>query len=436
MRRLLIALLLFMVSASSVLAEQAEILGVRVWPAPDHTRLVFDLSGPVKYSLFTLLNPDRIVIDLQDTILSGSLPKQMDGNSPLKSIRSAARNAADLRVVLDARQSLRPKSFSLKPYGEYGHRLVLDLYHAEKKRTVAKTTRPDVTNKPAKLRDIIIAIDAGHGGDDPGARGRLGTREKNVVLAIARKFEALVKKEPGMRPVMTRKGDYYISLRKRIAVARKQRADIFISIHADAFRNAKAKGSSVYTLSVRGASSEAARWLAEGENNADLIGGVSLDDKDDLLASVLLDLSQTASLEASLDVAGNILGGLKRVGRVHKRRVQSANFMVLKSPDMPSVLIETAFISNPDEERKLRTSSYQRSLATAMMNGVRHYFERFPPPGTRLARRHVIRKGDTLSGIAEQYRVPLKKLRLTNQLRSDSLSVGQTLRIPVATSDS
>lgn len=286
------------------------------------------------------------------------------------------------------------------------------------------------------MRDVVIAIDAGHGGEDPGARGHRGTREKTVVLAIARRFKALVEKEPGMRPVMIRDGDYYISLRGRIKKARQKRADIFISIHADAFHNKKARGSSVYTLSPRGATSEAARWLAESENKADLIGGVSLDDKDDLLASVLLDLSQTASLEASLDVADHILGGLKRVGKVHKRRVQSASFMVLKSPDIPSVLVETAFISNPEEERKLRSKSYQQKLAQALMQGVRKYFHRFPPPGTHLARRHVIKTGDTLSAIAEQYQVPVHRLRNVNQLESDHVKVGEVLQIPVQTSDS
>ncbi|WP_126455895.1 N-acetylmuramoyl-L-alanine amidase [Sulfuriflexus mobilis] len=435
MKRLLLATALFL-SASTSWAGQADVMGVRMWPAPDNTRLVFDLSGPTEHTLFTLKNPDRIVVDLQNARLRGDLPAVEGDDNPIKSLRSATRNQTDLRIVLDANQALRPKSFALKPYGEHGHRLVLDLQHIEQKRVVAKSSREPARDKKETLRDVIIAIDAGHGGEDPGARGHRGTQEKQVVLAVARKLEALVKEEPGMRPVMIRNGDYFIRLRDRINKARTARADIFISIHADAFHNPKAKGSSVYTLSRRGASSEAARFLAASENNADLIGGVSLDDKDDLLASVLLDLSQTASLEASLDVAGNILGGLKQLGKTHKRRVQSANFLVLKSPDIPSVLVETAFISNPEEERKLRTAAYQQRLATAMMNGIRNYFERFPPPGTRLARRHTIQNGETLSGIAEHYRVSMQYLRVANNLESDNLRVGQTLRIPSQNSDS
>jgi len=437
MRKLWIAILLLM--SLPALAGQTDVIGVRIWPAPDHTRLVFDLSAPVEHSLFTLPDPDRIVIDLKNARLRSKLTSDT-AKGPLKSIRSGARNVTDLRIVLDTKQTMRPKSFALKPYGENGNRLVLDLYHSKgkhKKRKVAKTARPTPKKQASeKLRDVVIAIDAGHGGEDPGARGHRGTREKDVVLAVARKLEALVKKQPGMRPVMIRDGDYYISLRGRMKKARQKRADIFISIHADAFHNKKAKGSSVYTLSPRGATSEAARWLAESENKADLIGGVSLDDKDDVLASVLLDLSQTASLEASLDVADHILGGLKQVGKVHKRRVQSASFMVLKSPDIPSVLIETAFISNPEEERKLRSKSYQQKLAKAVMKGITKYFHRFPPPGTHLARRHVIQSGETLSAIAQQYRVPVKSLRDANALRSNTVRVGQTLQIPPQTSDS
>jgi len=436
MRKLWIAILLL--TSLPALAGQTEVIGVRLWPAPDHTRLVFDLNGPIEHSLFTLPNPDRIVIDLKNARLRTELTADIT-KGPLKSIRSGERNVTDLRIVLDTKQTMRPKSFSLKPYGENGNRLVLDLYHTndKKKRKVAKTARPTPKKQASeKLRDVVIAIDAGHGGEDPGARGYRGTREKDVVLAVARKLEALVKKQPGMRPVMIRTGDYYISLRGRMKKARQKRADIFISIHADAFHNKKAKGSSVYTLSPRGATSEAARWLAESENKADLIGGVSLDDKDDVLASVLLDLSQTASLEASRDVAVHILGGLKRVGKVHKRTVQSASFMVLKSPDIPSVLVETAFISNPEEERKLRTKAYQQKLANALMKGINKYFNRFPPPGTHLARRHVIQSGDTLSAIAEQYSVPVKSLRDVNLLKSNVVKVGQTLQIPPQTSDS
>jgi N-acetylmuramoyl-L-alanine amidase len=322
---------------------------------------------------------------------------------------------------------VRPKSFLLKPNNAYGHRLVIDLFHQGKKSTQSKVERQVARGQ----RDVVVAIDAGHGGEDPGAKGHRGTREKDIVLAIARKLEKLVNAEPGMRAVMIRDGDYYLSLRKRIKKARKQRADLFISIHADAFHNPKARGSSVYVLSKRGASSEAAKWLANSENQADLIGGVSLDDKDDLLASVLLDLSQTATIEASLDVGSSILGGLKQIGKVHKHRVQQAGFVVLKSPDIPSVLVETAFISNPTEEKRLRTSSYQRKMARAMMRGIRNYFNRYPPEGTQLARRHTIQRGDTLSEIAARYQVTLDHLRKVNSLTGDRLTVGSTIKIPL-----
>ena len=355
--------------------------------------------------------------------------------------------------MLDLTQGAKPKSFSLKPNEKYGHRLVVDLYEqgAATAKTASRAPAKQNTVKPLStaaigkaatvkstlqvadtpFRELVVAIDAGHGGEDPGAVGRRGTREKTVVLAIARKLAELIKKEPGMRPVMVREGDYYIGLRQRINKARKHNADLFISIHADAFRDRRAHGSSVFVLSNRGASSEMARWLAAKENSADLAGGVSLDDKDDVLASVLLDLSQSASREASHEVASNMLGELKRVGKTHKSTVQSAGFMVLKSPDIPSILVETAFISNPTEETNLRSSRYQAKLAKAMLNGIRDYFDNNPPPGTlRVARKHTIKRGDTLSEIAAAYQVSLTSLRGFNSLKSDRLKVGDTLRIP------
>lgn len=252
-----------------------------------------------------------------------------------------------------------------------------------------------------------------------------------MVLAIARELAALIKKEPGMRPVLIRDGDYYIGLRQRINKARKHNADLFISIHADAFRDQRAHGSSVFVLSRRGASSEMGRWLANQENAADLAGGVSLDDKDDLLAEVLLDLSQSATIEASHEVAANMLGGLKRLGKMHKSSVQRAGFVVLKSPDIPSILVETAFISNPQEENKLRSKSHQKKLAQAMLTGIRDYFGNHPPPGTHMvARKYRVKSGDTLSEIAAVYQVSLASLRGYNSLKNDRLRVGDTLRIP------
>ena len=406
-----------------------EVKSVRMWPAPDNTRLVFDLSAPVDHALFSLAAPDRIVIDLKDANYRGQLSGFDYSNSYIKNIRYASRQGNALRFVLDLRSPMRPKSFVLKPHGEYGHRLVIDLFDAD--RAVPEKSLPRQANSPNRPRDVIIAIDAGHGGEDPGAIGRRGTREKDVVLAIARKLKKLVQQEPGMRPVMIRDGDYYVGLRDRVEKAREHQADLFISIHADAFKNHKAHGSSVFVLSDRGASSEAARFLAESENSADMLGGVSLDDKDDLLKLVLVDMVKNSTIEDSHDVAAKVLRDLRHVNSLHRNRVEQAAFRVLKSPD----LVETAFISNPAEERKLRSSRHQQALAKAMLGGVRSYFRANPPPGTRLAatpKRHVISRGDTLSEIAARYRVSVRTLRRYNDLRTDRLRVGEVLRIPLS----
>jgi N-acetylmuramoyl-L-alanine amidase len=381
-----------------------------------------------------LKGPDRLVIDIKDVRLSTDIDKLDFSNSLLSGIRSAQREGNDLRVVLDLKGEVQPKSFVLRPNDEYGHRLVIDLHDSAKKPVLTRTTMESISSRQ-KAREVVIAIDAGHGGDDPGAVGPTGVKEKDVVLAVARKLKRLVDNEPGMRAVMIRDGDYFVGLKKRVKLAREtHRADFFISIHADSFKDHRATGSSVYTLSSGGATSEQARMLAEKENASDLIGGVSLDDKDDLLASVLLDLSQTASIEVSTDVASRVLSGLKSVGKLHKRKVEQAGFRVLKSPDLPSILVETAFISNPGEERKLQSSAHQQKLASAVMDGVRGYFKSNPPPGTVLAlnkqRRHVISQGDTLSEIARYYSVSLDTLRSANNLRDNSLRVGQVLQIP------
>lgn len=429
MKRIITAFCLWLVSQSTVLAAPIEIQGVRFWAAPDHTRVVFDTSGPVSHSVFALQNPDRLVIDVPSAKSSAGLRAGAKPTGLVKGIRTGKRGDDGLRIVLDLQHPTKPRSFELKPGGQHGHRLVIDLYETGKGKQAAATK--SVNQNSNNLRDLIIAIDAGHGGEDPGAIGRRGTREKDVVLSIARKLARLIEKEPGMRPVMVRTGDYYIGLRQRINKARKQGADMFISIHADAFHDRRAHGSSVFVLSRRGASSEMARWLARKENAADLAGGVSLDDKDDVLAEVLLDLSQTATIEASVDVADNILGEMKRLGKTHKSTVQQAGFMVLKSPDIPSVLVETAFISNPTEEKRLLSSAHQEKLARAMLKGIRNYFASHPPPGTVLAaREHVIKRGDTLGHIAQRYQVSLNSLRGFNSLKNDTLRIGETLRIP------
>ncbi|MFN2308795.1 MAG: N-acetylmuramoyl-L-alanine amidase [Gammaproteobacteria bacterium] len=436
-RRWIVGLLLCL--AGTVLADPVTVQGLRLWAEPGATRVVFDVSGPVQHELFVLKAPDRVVVDLRDAKLApGAGEPGPQGR--VRGIRSAARNGSDLRLVLDLNGPVKPRSLLLQPDAEHGHRLVIDL-HTDSPAAAAQPMKPSMArSEPAAVktrrdlpagRDLVIAIDAGHGGADPGARGPSGIREKDVVLAIARKLAALVAREPGMRPVLIRDGDHFIRLRERMQRARDQRADLFVSIHADAFHDRRARGSSVFVVSERGASSEMARILADQENAADLVGGVSLNDKDDLLKSVLLDLSKAASIEASLNVADNVLGELKQVGRVHKHKVQQAGFMVLKSPDVPSILVETAFISNPEEERQLRDPRHQQRLAQAVMNGLRAYFRNNPPPGTLMAaREHVIRRGDTLSEIARRYAVSPQQLRLANGLSGDMLRVGGVLRIP------
>lgn len=423
-------LLILGLLVSPAWAAPVQVQNVRIWAAPDSTRVVFDLSGPAKHNVTVSENPARIVVDIDGAqpVARTSQPEIHD-----RFIRHLGTAPFDLgaRVVLDLKKVAGAKSFQLGPNQHYGHRLVLDITDAE---GTQPAPPPVVSSAPDAARDIIIAVDAGHGGDDPGARGPGGTWEKNVTLQVARTLAAKISREPGMRAVLTREGDYFLPLRKRIDLARRHRADLFVSIHADAFRDRRVQGSSVYVLSERGASSEHARWLAEQENASDLVGGVSLDVEDNVLASVLLDLSQTASLEASIDVAERVLQGLRGIGRLHKHRVESAGFAVLKSPDIPSILVETAYISNPEEEAKLRSSTHQNKVADAILAGLRGYFSTRAPEGTRLAatRRHVIGRGDTLSGIAQQYRVSLHTLRQVNNLRGDVVRVGQVLTIPGA----
>ncbi len=382
-QNLLLAGLLSLFSLAVWAADQASITDVRISSNPEFTRIVLDLDGAVHHSLFTLSDPERVVLDVKAAKLL-KLPDQkaLKKSGSLVGLRSATRNQTDLRMVLDMQHRVRPKSFMLKPSGKQGYRLVLDLYDARisQARPVLKTVP-----KPDKLRDVVVAIDAGHGGKDPGALGHKGLREKDVTLSIARKLASHINAQKGMRAVLIRDDDSFIPLRKRIIKARKYKADMFISVHADSFSSRKASGSSVYALSLNGASSEAAKWLADRENAADLMGGVSLDDKDDLLASVLLDLSQTATIQSSLEVGEAILAQLGRIKKLHKKTVQQAGFMVLKSPDIPSVLVETAFITNPSEASKLKNRREQDKMARAIVRGVRRYFAKKAPPDTWLA---------------------------------------------------
>ncbi|MFN7085027.1 MAG: N-acetylmuramoyl-L-alanine amidase [Burkholderiales bacterium] len=403
-----------------VRAADIAITSSRVWPATDYTRITLESRTPIPHRLFGLENPERLVLDLDDVDLGAALNGLADKigtHDPyVRSLRVGRFKPGTVRLVFDLKAKVRPQAFTLAPVGDYGHRLVLDIYPLEPPdpllafldkhqsqpsppaepaaarppepaalqpappRTAAMT-RDD---PPRKLRAdaarlLIVAIDAGHGGEDPGARGRRGTYEKDVTLAIARKLKARVDQEPDMRAVLIRDGDYFIPLHMRVAKARRVNADLFVSVHADAFIKPHARGSSVFALSERGATSAAARWLAKRENEADLIGGVNLDVPDPYLKQTLLDLSQTATINDSLKLAKAVLSELGEINTLHKPHVEQAGFAVLKAPDIPSILVETAFISNPEEEKRLKDDAYQDRMAEAIFGGIKRYFAKNPP---------------------------------------------------------
>lgn len=460
------------------LAQAASVDNLRLWAAPDHARLVFDLSSPAEANVFSLDNPRRLVIDLDDSRLNARVDALDLEGSAISTVRTGVRDGNGLRVVLELEREIEPRHFTLAPNDQYGHRLVVDLeYPGEsavedpidpieamirEQEIAAQRARSEAVvegKNPAEVaapggmepaaphprRDIIIAVDAGHGGEDPGALGPSGTREKDIVLEMAKRLARQVNATEGFRAVMIRDGDYYVGLRQRTRIAREQKADFFVSIHADAFDSPRPNGSSVYALSQRGATSETAQWLAASENEADLIGGVdgnlSLDDKDEVLRGVLLDLTMTATLNDSLTIGGQVLDRMGRVNRLHKSRVEQAGFVVLKSPDIPSLLVETGFISNPDEERRLRDGAYQQRMMEAVFGGIRNHFQRNPPPASLLAwqrdngrstasNEYRIQPGDTLSEIAARHGVPVAQIRQANELNGDVIRVGQVLRIP------
>ena len=409
---------------------------VRVHQSPERTRVVFELSNSVQHNLFSLTDPRRLVIDIESAVLNTDLEAVDLKQSPLLKIRSGVRDGSDLRMVFDLAGVVRPTSFSLEPVRQYGDRLVVDLHLPE--------PRKQVQEDPAdqELRDVIIAIDAGHGGDDPGATGYAGIYEKDVVLSIATLLNNLFQTMPGYRAVMIRNGDYYIELRRRTLIARENHADVFLSIHADTFRSSSVNGVSVFALSDKGATSETARILAEKENETDLIGGVSLKDKDEMLLHVVLDFASAASLSASLEIGEKILGQISRFNNLHKRRVEQASFVVLKSPEIPSLLIETGFISNPNEGKKLATRQHQQRIANGIYEGVRQYMEDSPPQGTFLAWKkeaendklitYVIEPGDSLIAIANKYHISFENLKKFNGLRSNTILIGQVLKIPAS----
>jgi len=414
--------LLSLGNAAVAVAAPITVSSARVWPAPEYTRLTLESATPIQYTLSMIKNPDRVVVDLEDVTLTSeleSLPEKIGAVDPyIRAVRIGRFKLGILRLVLDLKTEVIPQAFILKPVANYGHRLVLDIYPitppdplmALLKGNAKSETRPEDKSpqtviakaadpvdsgavkstknenvgvpkkfRPETVRLITIAIDPGHGGEDPGAVGHKGTHEKNVTLAIAKKLKARIDEEPNMRAVLTRDGDYFMPLQMRVVKARRVNADLFVSVHADAFIKPHARGSSVFALSERGATSAAARWLAKKENEADLIGGVNLDIKDPYLKQTLLDLSQTATINDSLKLARHVLAEIGDINQLHKDDVEQAGFAVLKSPDIPSILIETAFISNPDEEKRLKDDAYQDKMAVAILAGIKRYFAKNPP---------------------------------------------------------
>lgn len=437
--------LLACVTAVATLAPAAsmaaDVKAARVWAGPEYTRVVFDLSGPATYKMSQGDTPGSVVLDIAGSSVTGDF--SAPGGQGLFKSMTAGKQGGSAHMVASVDARAKPKSFLLKPAGDYGYRLVLDLYPggqsdpgdnspsdsdtpaiakaaaeadaeaaAETPAVAPSTGKRGKAGKSGKTlpagtppmlageRKVVVAIDAGHGGEDPGAKGATGLREKDVTLQVARELADQINRQPGMQAVLTRNGDYFIPLKRRYQIAREHNADMFVSIHADAFKNGDAKGSSVWVLSPRGKTSEASRWLADRENRADLVGGVSLDDKDDSLAAVLLDLQQGYAMQASESIAGNVLKALGRLGPTHRGYVERANFVVLRSPDVPSILVETAFITNPTEEKRLRDDGHRRELATAVLGGVRNYFESMPPPGTWFAAQAARRNGTSLASTA------------------------------------
>ena len=391
-----------------VCARAAAVSSARLWPAAEYTRLILESAAPVAHQVLAMKNPSRLVVDLRDVEMNAQLaqlPRLVHPDDPyIKAIRVAMFGPGVLRIVVDLKSEVNPQLFALKPIAGYGYRVVLDLYpltppdplmallEGDRGRDARPATEPpesppqpgkeaqaDAPARPDAKRPIIVAIDPGHGGEDPGAIGRRGTREKDVTLSIAKKLKGLVDADPRTRSMLTRDDDYFVPLGVRVQKARRVQADLFISIHADAFTTPTARGSSVFALSEHGATSAAARWLAQHENEADLIGGVNLDGKDALLARTLLDLSQAAQINDSLRVGRSVLDGIGEIHPLHKGTVEQAGFAVLKAPDIPSILVETAFISNPDEELKLRSDAQQRRFAASIHTGIKRYFAQNPP---------------------------------------------------------
>nr|WP_229838085.1 N-acetylmuramoyl-L-alanine amidase [Cellvibrio zantedeschiae] len=474
-------------------AQAATVKTLRIWRAEDYTRVVLDLDAPVRYNLVLASNPTRIILDVTGSELKAPLTKLPLAGTPIEIVRSSVVNDADLRLVFDLKRKVSPKSFVLKKTEGNDDRLVLDLFDAapaSSTATVAPNSEPvniesvmesdipatqksgdtSVATEAKSGRPILIAVDAGHGGADSGALGPKNMREKDVTLAIAKELVRVINAQPGYSARLTRNGDYFVELQKRRDLARDMKADLFISIHADSFTDSSAYGASVFALSRKGATSEMARFLAQRENDSDLIGrvgGVSLEDKDPQLAGVLVDLSMTSTVNSSLQVGSNVLNSISTIAPLHAKHVEQAGFVVLKSPDVPSILVETGFISNAAEAKKLASDDYREKMAQAVFKGVRQYFAQHPPasssssatvvaerapveknsaaknaveksskkkiivePHPSLERKHVVISGDTLTDIAVQYKVSAAKIRKANNMKNDVVKLGQTLKIP------
>lgn len=426
----------------SLSAWAATVDSVRLWQAPDHTRVVFDLSAPTEHRLFQLDNPHRLVIDLQAGSWQADQASLSLAGSGVTEIRHAPRPDGQLRVVLDLEANLPAQSFVLAPNEQYGHRLVIDLRRSDRASPSERATEQVRRAVTEGRRDIIIAIDAGHGGEDPGAIGVRGTFEKHVAFAIARELERLVAAEQGYSPFMVRTGDYFVSLARRRHLARQAEADFFVSVHADAFTSSRPSGASVYALSNRGATSTMAEFLAESENQADRIGGVAGIDMQEMtpvVREVIVDLAMAHSMQEGLMIGDQVLQRMGQVTNLHKRQVEQAGFAVLRSPDVPSILVEAGFMSNARDEANLGSPAYRRAIAQAIFSGIQDHFNANPPPGTWVyAQRammgqtidYVVQRGDTLSVIAQRHGVSLQQLRALNQLSSDTIRIGQQLRVP------
>ncbi|WP_227551252.1 N-acetylmuramoyl-L-alanine amidase [Kangiella sp. HZ709] len=418
----------------------AVVKSMRFWQSPESTRVVLDLSAEVEHSIKVLTNPYRVVIDIPASSVVVDLSELEIKSDLIKKVRqSTPVNPGDLRLVLDLTKESDPKSFSLKPYQDYGDRLVIDLF--DKKKVAAKEELKAVPPKESK-RDIVIAVDAGHGGEDPGALGPSGSHEKDIVLKLSKDLVDEINKEKGMKAILTRTGDYYLRHRKRTDIARNHRADLFVSVHADGFKNPKARGASVWILNTRGVKSEIARWMQLQEEKSELLGGVDskirLSHYDSSVRSVLLDLQMENSIAESMQIAQKVHKKMDKVApKMHKPHVEENNLLVLKNPDIPSILVESGFISNPQEEKLLKSKKYRKKLAKAVKDGIKQYFKAKAPDGTLYAsmyRQSIyrIQRGDNLSKVASRFDVSIKELKVANNLKSNTVRIGQKLIIPTA----